>query len=108
MKKISIFVVAILAATSVFAQKKPMNEFIDELMSKMTLEEKIGQLNLLPGNDITTGAVMNSPLAQLTAEGKLGAVLNVKGQDKIKELQRTVPEGAKEYRKYQSLKFSLQ
>ena len=88
MKKISIFVVAILAATSVFAQKKPMNEFIDELMSKMTLEEKIGQLNLLPGGDITTGAVMNSPLAQLTAEGKLGAVLNVKGQDKIKELQR--------------------
>ena len=88
MKKISIFVVAILAATSVFAQKKPMNEFIDELMSKMTLEEKIGQLTLLPGNDITTGAVMNSPLAQLTAEGKLGAVLNVKGQDKIKELQR--------------------
>ena len=88
MKKISIFVVAILAATSVFAQKKPMNEFIDELMSKMTLEEKIGQLNLLPGNDITTGAVMNSPLAQLTADGKLGAVLNVKGQDKIKELQR--------------------
>ena len=88
MKKISIFVVAILAATSVFAQNKPMNEFIDELMSKMTLEEKIGQLNLLPGNDITTGAVMNSPLAQLTAEGKLGAVLNVKGQDKIKELQR--------------------
>lgn len=88
MKKISILVVAILAVTSVFAQKKPMNEFIDELMSKMTLEEKIGQLNLLPGNDITTGAVMNSPLAQLTAEGKLGAVLNVKGQDKIKELQR--------------------
>lgn len=88
MKKISIFVVAILAATSVFAQNKPMNEFIDELMSKMTLEEKIGQLNLLPGNDITTGAVMNSPLAQLTAEGKLGAVLNVKGQEKIKELQR--------------------
>lgn len=88
MKKVSLFMVAILAATSVFAHKKPMNEFIDELMSKMTLEEKIGQLNLLPGNDITTGAVMNSPLAQLTAEGKLGAVLNVKGQDKIKELQR--------------------
>ncbi|MGM9778582.1 MAG: beta-glucosidase BglX [Prevotella sp.] len=65
-----------------------MNEFIDELMSKMTLEEKIGQLNLLPGHDITTGVVINSPLAQLTAEGKLGAILNVKGQDKIKELQR--------------------
>ena len=88
MKKTLLLVVAILAGASAFAQKKPMNEFIDELMAKMTLEEKIGQLNLLPGNDITTGAVINSPLAQLTEEGKLGAILNVKGQDKIKELQR--------------------
>ena len=88
MKKTLLLVVAILTGASAFAQKKPMNEFIDELMSKMTLEEKIGQLNLLPGNDITTGAVMNSPLAKLTEEGKLGAILNVKGQDKIKELQR--------------------
>ena len=79
---------AILAGASAFAQKKPMREFVDDLMSKMTLEEKIGHLNLLPGNDITTGAVMNSPLAKLTEEGKLGAILNVKGQDKIKELQR--------------------
>ena len=88
MKKTLLLVVAILAGASAFAQKKPMREFVDELMSKMTLEEKIGQLNLLPGNDITTGAVMNSPLAKLTEEGKLGAILNVKGQDKIKELQR--------------------
>ena len=88
MKKTLLLVVAILAGASAFAQKKPMREFIDELMSKMTLEEKIGQLNLLPGHDITTGAVINSPLAQLTEEGKLGAILNVKGQDKIKELQR--------------------
>ncbi|MDY4556259.1 MAG: glycoside hydrolase family 3 N-terminal domain-containing protein, partial [Prevotella sp.] len=88
MKKTLLLVVAILTGASAFAQKKPMNEFIDELMSKMTLEEKIGQLNLLPGNDITTGAVMNSPLAKLTEEGKLGAILNVKGQDKIKDLQR--------------------
>ena len=65
-----------------------MNEFIDELRSKMTLDEKIGQLNLLPGGDITTGAVINSPLARLTEEGKLGAILNVKGQDKIKALAR--------------------
>ncbi|MCI7341589.1 MAG: glycoside hydrolase family 3 C-terminal domain-containing protein, partial [Prevotella sp.] len=88
MKKTLLLVVAILTGASAFAQKKPMREFVDELMSKMTLEEKIGQLNLLPGNDITTGAVMNSPLARLTEEGKLGAILNVKGQDKIKELQR--------------------
>ena len=43
------------------AQSQDMKSFIDNLMSKMTTEEKIGQLNLLPGGDITTGAVMNSP-----------------------------------------------
>ena len=88
MKRLSLFIAAVLAASSVFAQKKPMTEFVNELMAKMTLEEKIGQLNLLPGGDVTTGAIMDSPLAQLTAAGQLGAVLNVKGQDKIHELQR--------------------
>ena len=88
MKRLSLFIAAVLAASSVFAQKKPMKEFVNELMAKMTLEEKIGQLNLLPGGDVTTGAIMDSPLAQLTAAGQLGAVLNVKGQDKIHELQR--------------------
>lgn len=88
MKRITTIAVAALTAASAFAQKLPMNEYVDQLIQKMTVEEKIGQLNLLPGGDITTGAVMNSPLAQLTAEGKLGAVLNVKGQDKIRELQR--------------------
>ena len=87
MKRISVITAALLAALSVSAQKLPMREYVDNLMSKMTLDEKIGQLNLLPGGDVTTGAVMNSPLAQLAAEGKLGAVLNFKGQDKVRELQ---------------------
>ena len=78
-------------------QQKPkqmadMNTFVNELMGRMTLQEKIGQLNLLPGGDITTGAVLNSPLAQLAAKGQLGSVLNVKGQDKIRELQRAADE----------------
>ena len=87
MKKIVTLLFAVALCGTAFAQDE-MKRFIDALMQKMTVEEKIGQLNLLPGNDITTGAVMNSPLAQLTAEGKLGAVLNVKGQEKIKDLQR--------------------
>ena len=37
-----------------------MNSFVSNLMSKMTLDEKIGQLNLLtPGGGIATGAVVN-------------------------------------------------
>ena len=90
MKHLKIFLLAAIALVSNFhlmANDAEMNRFIDNLMGKMTLEEKIGQLNLLPGYDVTTGAVMNSPLAQLIAEGKLGAVLNVNGLDKIRELQ---------------------
>jgi beta-glucosidase len=64
-----------------------MDQFVSKLMSRMTLEEKIGQLNLLPGGDVTTGAVMNSPVAALIEKGQLGAVLNIKGLDKIRALQ---------------------
>ena len=80
-----------LSAVNGFAGKKkplaPMDQFVAELMQKMTVEEKIGQLNLLPGGDLTTGAVMNSPLAEKVEAGELGAILNVKGVEKIKNLQ---------------------
>ncbi len=72
---------------SVHAQKKPMNEFVDDLMAKMTVEEKIGQLNLMPGTDLTTGAKTNSPLVDLVEKGMLGAVLNTKGTAKVRALQ---------------------
>ena len=85
-KRLLLTSVFIAVCTGIFAQSD-MNQYIDKLMRKMTLQEKIGQLNLLPGNDITTGAVMKSPLGELTAKGELGAVLNVKGLDKIRALQ---------------------
>ena len=44
----SFLVLLVFTAVSAYAQKSPvdMNRFIDDLMKKMTLEEKIGQLNL--------------------------------------------------------------
>lgn len=65
-----------------------MDTYVSQLMSRMTLEEKIGQLNLLPGGDIVTGKEMDSPLARLAAEGKLGAVLSLRDPVKIKALQQ--------------------
>lgn len=79
------------AALSLAACQKPTDR-VGELMAQMTLDEKIGQLNLLPGGDITTGAVMNSPLAEKIKAGQLGAILNVKGVEKIRELQRVAVE----------------
>ncbi len=66
-----------------------MNTFINDLLSRMTVEEKIGQLNLLPGGDITTGAKKESPIISLAAEGKIGALLNVKGLENLRQVQET-------------------
>lgn len=77
MKKLFILLSFVITSTMSFAASD-MDSFIQKLMSRMTLEEKIGQLNLLPGGDIVTGQVMNSPLARLAADGNLGAVLSVR------------------------------
>ena len=66
-----------------------MIAFIDGLMAKMTVQEKIGQLNLLPASTITTGAEKDSPLLDLIAQGKLGAILNMKGFEDIRIVQET-------------------
>lgn len=87
MKKTILCLSLALFCLSVHAQKKPMNEFVDDLMAKMTVEEKIGQLNLMPGTDLTTGAKTNSPLVELVEKGMLGAVLNTKGAAKVRALQ---------------------
>ena len=66
---------------------KPMKEFVDELMAKMTLKEKIGQLNLQVAGDIVTGGAVNTDVGQKIAAGQMGGVFNLKGADKIRELQ---------------------
>ena len=42
-----------------------MNAFIDELMGKMTLEEKLGQLNLPASDDIVTGQAQSSNIGTM-------------------------------------------
>ena len=88
MKRLANIALGLLASAWAAGQQKPMDQFVTELMGRMTLEEKIGQLNLLPGGDITTGNAVSSPLARLAAEGRLGAVLNVRGQEKVRALQQ--------------------
>lgn len=78
---------ALFVAIGASAQKKPMKEFVDELMSKMTLQEKIGQLNLQVAGDITTGSAQDTEVGGLIAAGKMGGVFNLKGADKIRALQ---------------------
>jgi beta-glucosidase len=68
------------------------DKFINNLMSQMTLEEKLGQLNLPVTGDIVTGKAQNSDVAGKIKEGFVGGLFNIKGVDKIKELQRIAVE----------------
>ena len=80
---------AVLAAAALAgrAQGSKMDEFVGSLMQKMTLEEKIGQLNLQVAGDITTGSVQSSAVSGRIAAGQIGGVFNVKGAGKIRRLQ---------------------
>ncbi len=69
-----------------------MKTFIDALMKKMTLEEKIGQLNLPGSGDIVTGQAGNSDIAKKIEQGKVGGLFNIKSVAKIKEVQKLAVE----------------
>ena len=70
------------------ANEVEMNKKIDSLLSIMTLEEKLGQLNLPSSGDITTGASQSSDIAKKIKEGKVGGLFNIKSVEKIKEVQK--------------------
>ena len=92
MKK-AIFSAALgLLSLSATAQDAAMDKFVDDLMSRMTLEEKIGQLNLQVAGDITTGQAQDTQVAGLVKAGKMGGVFNLKGVEKIRELQKMAVE----------------
>ena len=73
-------------------EQAKMNSFINNLMAKMSLEEKIGQLNLPGSDDITTGEANNSNIGKKIMEGKVGGLFNIKGVDKIKAVQQLAVE----------------
>lgn len=87
MKNLFVLLALCVALMNVVAQNKPMKEFVDELLSKMTLKEKLGQMNLLPAGNITTGAAQNNPIVQQIKDGELGGVFNIKGLNEIRTLQ---------------------
>ena len=71
---------------------KPKTEFVADLIAKMTIEEKIGQLNLPTSGDITTGQANSSDVAKNIEEGKVGGLFNIKSVKKIKEVQKIAVE----------------
>lgn len=90
MRTLSILLAASLHFTGM-AQTTPaakMNAFISGLMSKMTLEEKIGQLNLVtPGWGVPTGSVVSKGVEDNIRKGHVGGLFGIYGPEKVRQAQ---------------------
>src|SRR6201985_628441 len=69
-----------------------MDAFVRQLMSRMTLDEKIGQLNLPGAGDITTGQANNSDIGKKISSGQVGGLFNIKSVAKIRDVQKVAVE----------------
>ena len=88
LKSILFFVAVALGALTAHAtDQAKMNQFIDELMGKMTLQEKIGQLNLPVTGDIITGSAVSGNVVDKIKAGQVGGLFNMKGVQSIRQLQ---------------------
>ncbi|WP_407402336.1 beta-glucosidase BglX [Chryseobacterium sp.] len=66
--------------------------FVENLLAKMTLDEKLGQLNLPSSGDFTTGLAQSSDIGKKVEQGLVGGLFNIKGADKIKAVQKIAVE----------------
>lgn len=94
-----VLLLSLFGVNTTYAQKNktpktiaPKDIFVADLMSKMTIEEKIGQLNLPTSGDITTGQAKTSNVAKNIEEGKVGGLFNIKSAQKIYEVQKIAVE----------------
>ncbi|MGF1923396.1 MAG: glycoside hydrolase family 3 N-terminal domain-containing protein, partial [Bacteroidia bacterium] len=76
-------------------EQQKMDLFINGLLAKMTIDEKIGQLNLPVSGDITTGLPSSSNVAKQIMAGQVGGLFNIKGVDKIKAVQKIAVENTR-------------
>ena len=97
-KKYSLLILlALLLPLGLQAQKSPqdMDRFLDNLLKRMTLEEKIGQRNLPVTGENTPGQAKNSDIATKIKRGEVGGLFNLKGVDKIRDVQRLAVENSR-------------
>ncbi|MFD2825916.1 beta-glucosidase BglX [Leeuwenhoekiella polynyae] len=83
-----VLLATILCISSTFAQNRAPIPEVETLLKKMTLEEKIGQLNLLtPGGGVATGSVVSKNVEEKIKAGNVGGLFGVTGPDKIRQAQ---------------------
>jgi beta-glucosidase len=90
MKKLVLLFGLLTLILMVQAQDSKMNSFISDLMSKMTVDEKIGQLNLTTSGGFVTGTAVNEKTQQRLKSGQIGGMLNSYSVASMKAFQDIV------------------
>jgi beta-glucosidase len=93
--KTVLLIASLLGSHAVYAQNKTntsataqkMDTFIGQLMSKMTVEEKIGQLNLVTGGEATTGSAVSSDVEGKIKRGQVGGIFSMTTPARIRKAQ---------------------
>src|SRR5690606_24616673 len=90
MRRLTLFHIVSLLLLSIGTdaqQADRMDKFVSELMSKMTVEEKIGQLNLVTGGEAVTGSVVSTGVEAKIKAGKIGGIFSMSSPAKIRTAQ---------------------
>ncbi len=92
MKRI-LYAFLLLIATVLYARSQPLTPankatFINNLMSKMTLDEKIGQLNLVTPGGAVTGSVVSQDVDEKIRKGLVGGLFGITGPSTVARHRR--------------------
>ncbi|HSZ87258.1 MAG TPA: glycoside hydrolase family 3 N-terminal domain-containing protein, partial [Puia sp.] len=88
MKKISFLIIVLMIALSRSnAQNAKMDAFVADLMNKMTIDEKIGQLNLVTPGGAVTGAVVSKDVDTKIRNGQVGGLFGITGPSQVHKAQ---------------------
>jgi beta-glucosidase len=77
------------------AENAKMNVFVSGLMKKMTVDEKIGQLNLVTGGMAITGSVTNNGIDDGVKKGSIGGIFGLYGTEKVRQMQEAAVKGSR-------------
>ncbi|TDP03650.1 glycoside hydrolase family 3 N-terminal domain-containing protein [Flavobacterium sp. 245] len=87
MKKLTTFTLLMVSFFAV-AQQETIDQKVDALLKKMTIEEKIGQLNQYTGDNQATGPITINPNKQSEIkQGLIGSMLNIIGTKYTRQYQ---------------------
>ncbi len=91
MKQITIIILLMIGVQTLNAQStkdEKMDTFISNLLNQMTIQEKIGQLNLVtPGGGILTGSVVSTGVGEKMKAGNVGGIFGIYGPSKVRRAQ---------------------